>query len=184
MSSNISSCHAEQANPKRWGILAVLVTALVVVILDNTVLNVALKTIQLDLDASQSELVWAINSYTLVFAALLFTWGVMGDRYGRKKILMIGLVLFGLASALSAWSSSPEMLIITRALMGIGGASVTPVTLAIITVVFPPHERGKAIGFWAGAVVIFRASISATEKPNLSPYIVIKRHNVSNHRAS
>lgn len=152
MSSNISSFHAEQANPKRWGILAVLVTALVVVILDNTVLNVALKTIQLDLDASQSELVWAINSYTLVFAALLFTWGVMGDRYGRKKILMIGLVLFGLASALSAWSSSPEMLIITRALMGIGGASVTPVTLAIITVVFPPHERGKAIGFWAGAV--------------------------------
>ena len=139
-------------NPKRWAILAVLVTSLVVVILDNTVLNVALKTIQQALSASQSELIWAINSYVLVFAALLFTWGVLGDRYGRRRILIIGLVLFGLASALSAFSTSPEMLIITRGLMGIGAASVLPVTLAIITVVFPPHERGKAIGFWAGAV--------------------------------
>lgn len=139
-------------NPKRWAILAVLVTSLVVVILDNTVLNVALKTIQLALGASQSELIWAINSYVLVFAALLFTWGVLGDRYGRKKILVIGLILFGIASAISAFSTSPEMLIFTRGLMGIGAASVLPVTLAIITVVFPPHERGKAIGFWAAAV--------------------------------
>jgi len=141
-----------EVNPKRWAILAVLVTSLVVVILDNTILNVALKTIQLALSATQSELIWAINSYVLVFAALLFTWGVLGDRYGRKKILIVGLVLFGLASALSAFSTSPEMLIITRGLMGIGAASVLPVTLAIITVVFPPYERGKAIGFWAGAV--------------------------------
>lgn len=139
-------------NPKRWGILAVLVTSLVVVILDNTVLNVALKTIQLALGASQSQLIWAINSYVLVFAALLFTWGVLGDRYGRKKILVIGLILFGMASAISAFSTTPEMLIFTRGLMGIGAASVLPVTLAIITVVFPPQERGKAIGFWAAAV--------------------------------
>ncbi len=139
-------------NPKRWAILAVLVTSLVVVILDNTVLNVALKTIQLALGATQSQLIWAINSYVLVFAALLFTWGVLGDRYGRKKILVIGLILFGIASAVSAFSTTPEMLIFTRGLMGIGAASVLPVTLAIITVVFPPHERGKAIGFWAAAV--------------------------------
>lgn len=141
-----------EVNPKRWAILAVLVTSLVVVILDNSVLNVALKTIQIALDATQSELIWSINSYVLVFAALLFTWGVLGDRYGRKRILVIGLILFGLASALSAFSTSPEMLIATRGLMGIGAASVLPVTLAIITVVFPPHERGKAIGFWAAAV--------------------------------
>jgi DHA2 family multidrug resistance protein-like MFS transporter len=112
----------------------------------------ALKTIQEDLGATQNEIVWAINSYTLVFAALLFTWGVLGDRYGRKKILIIGLLLFGLASALSAFAHDPMQLILARAFMGIGGASVLPVTLAIITVVFPPHERGRAIGMWAAAV--------------------------------
>jgi MFS transporter, DHA2 family, multidrug resistance protein len=150
----MSSSQSEtiEVNPKRWAILAVLVTSLVVVILDNTVLNVALKTIQQALGATQSQLIWAINSYVLVFAALLFTWGVLGDRYGRRRILIIGLILFGIASAVSAFSTSPEMLIITRGLMGIGAASVLPVTLAIITVVFPPHERGKAIGFWAAAV--------------------------------
>jgi EmrB/QacA subfamily drug resistance transporter len=142
----------ENVNPNRWKILAVLVVSLLVVVLDNTVLNVALKTIQEDLQATQSELVWAINSYTLVFAALLFTWGVLGDRFGRKRILVIGLTLFAIASALTAFASSPEQLILFRGLMGVGGASVLPVTLAIITVTFPPQERGKAIGTWAAAV--------------------------------
>lgn len=139
-------------HPKRWAILSVLVVSLLVVVLDNTILNIALPTIQRDLEASQSELVWAVDSYVLVFAALLFTWGVLGDRIGRKKVLIIGLVIFTSASALAAFSTSPGMLIGTRALMGIGGAAVLPTTLAIITVVFPPHERGKAIGMWAGAV--------------------------------
>ncbi len=139
-------------HPRRWQILAVLLVSLLVVVLDNTVLNVALKTIQQELEATQTEIVWAINSYTLVFAALLFTWGVLGDRYGRKKILVIGMLLFGLASALSAFATDPMQLILARAFMGVGGASVLPVTLAIITVVFPPHERGKAIGLWAAAV--------------------------------
>ena len=87
-----------------------------------------------------------------MFAALLFTWGVLGDRYGRKRILMIGLTLFGIASAICAFSANAGMLIAFRALMGIGGAAVLPVTLAIITVVFPRHERGRAIGLWAAAV--------------------------------
>ena len=126
--------------------------SLLVVVLDNTVLNVALKTIQQDLGATQSQLIWAINSYSLVFAALLFTWGVLGDRYGRRKILIIGLILFAAASLLSAFAQSPEQLIVARALMGIGGASVLPVTLSIITVIFPPEERGRAIGIWAAAV--------------------------------
>src|SRR5262245_60578550 len=82
-------------HPRRWAILGVLFVSLLVVVLDNTVLNVALKTIQIDLDATQSQLEWAINSYTLVFAGLLFTWGLLGDRFGRKKILMTGLALFG-----------------------------------------------------------------------------------------
>ena len=138
--------------PKRWKALAVLVVSLIIVVLDNTVLNVALKTIQDDLHATQDQLIWSINSYSLVFAALLFTWGVLGDRYGRRRILMIGLVLFALASALCAFAKSPEQLIAFRALMGIGGASVLPVTLSIITVIFPPQERGKAIGAWAAAV--------------------------------
>ncbi|TAK69238.1 MAG: MFS transporter [Actinomycetota bacterium] len=128
-----------------------LVTSLVIVVLDNTVLNVALKTIQEDLGATQSELVWSINAYALVFAALLFTWGVLGDRYGRKKTLMIGMASFGLFSALTAWAQSPEQLIAARALMGVGAASVLPLSLAIITVIFPPQERGKAIGIWAAA---------------------------------
>ena len=140
------------AYPKRWKALAVLVVGLLVVILDNTILNVALKTIQEDLGASQNQLVWAINAYSLAFAALLFTWGVMGDRFGRKKILLIGLALFGVASALCAFATSPGELIAFRALMGIGGASVMPISLSIITVIFPPQERGKAIGVWAAAV--------------------------------
>jgi EmrB/QacA subfamily drug resistance transporter len=138
--------------PQRWKALGVLVVGLLVVILDNTILNVALKTIQQDLAATQNELVWAINAYSLAFAALLFTWGVLGDRFGRKRILLIGLVLFGLASALCAFASSPGQLIAFRALMGIGGASVMPISLSIITVIFPPQERGKAIGVWAAAV--------------------------------
>lgn len=139
-------------HPRRWAILAVLVVSLLVVVLDNTILNIALPTIQADLSASPGELVWAVDSYILVFAALLFTWGALGDRLGRKKVLVIGLVIFAAASALSAFAVSAPMLIGARAVMGIGGAAVLPTTLAIITVVFPPHERGKAIGMWAGAV--------------------------------
>ena len=135
---------------RRWWILGTLVLSLLVVVLDNTILNVALKTIQQDLGASQSELAWAVNSYTLVFAGLLFTYGVLGDRFGRRLALIVGLVLFGVASALSAFSSTPEALIAARALMGIGGAAVMPSTLSIISNVFEPAERGRAIGIWAG----------------------------------
>ncbi|MGZ4613613.1 MAG: DHA2 family efflux MFS transporter permease subunit [Kineosporiaceae bacterium] len=139
-------------HPRRWAILAILVVSLLIVVLDNTVLNIALPTIQRDLDATQSELVWAIDAYVLVFAALLFTWGVLGDRYGRKRVLLIGLAIFAVGSALSAVARSPGQRSAFRAIMGIGGAAVIPVTLAIITVVFPPRERGRAIGAWAGAV--------------------------------
>jgi len=141
-----------EGHPRRWTILAVLVVSLLVVVLDNTVLNIALPTIQKDLGTSQSQLVWSVDAYVLVFAALLFTWGVLGDRFGRKKILSIGLALFGIASAICAFAPTAALLIVFRGVMGIGGAAVLPVTLAIITVVFPPHERGRAIGMWAAAV--------------------------------
>jgi DHA2 family multidrug resistance protein-like MFS transporter len=137
---------------RRWWILATLVLSLLVVVLDNTILNVALKTIQQDLGATQSELAWSVNAYTLVFAGLLFTYGVLGDRFGRRRALVVGLVVFGVASALSAFSTSPEALIASRALMGVGGAAVMPSTLSIISSVFEPAERPKAIGIWAGSV--------------------------------
>src|SRR5690349_19083213 len=142
-------------HPRRWAILGVLVVSLLVVVLDNTVLNVALRTIadpRHGLGASQSELEWAINSYTLVFAGLLFTAGVLGDRYGRRLTLVVGLALFGAASLVSAYAQNPNQLIGARALMGIGGAAVLPATLSIISNVFDPRERGRAIGVWAGSV--------------------------------
>src|SRR5688572_28640310 len=104
------------------------------------------------LGATQSELEWAINSYTLVFAGLLFTFGVLGDRIGRKRMLVAGLVVFGLASLVSAYAQDPGQLIAARALMGLGGAAIMPATLSIISNVFDPRERAKAIGMWAGAV--------------------------------
>ncbi|MFI7577113.1 MFS transporter [Micromonospora sp. NPDC049497] len=142
-------------HPRRWAILGVLVISLLVVVLDNTILNVALRTLAdpvHGLGATQAELEWSINSYTLVFAGLLFTFGVLGDRAGRKRFLLIGLALFGLASLLSAYAQSPAQLIAARALMGVGGAAIMPVTLSIISNVFDPRERGRAIGVWAGAV--------------------------------
>jgi MFS transporter, DHA2 family, multidrug resistance protein len=142
-------------HPRRWAILGVLVVSLLVVVLDNTVLNVAMRTIAdpvHGLGASQSDLEWSINSYTLVFAGLLFTAGVLGDRYGRRAVLLVGLALFGLASLASAYAQTPGQLIGARALMGIGGAAVLPATLSIISNVFDPRERARAIGVWAGSV--------------------------------
>ncbi len=143
------------SHPRRWLILGVLVVSLLVVVLDNSILNIALKTIadpKVGLGASQSDLEWSINSYTLVFAGLLFTWGILGDRLGRRRILLIGMVLFGLASLACAYAQTPGQLIATRALMAIGGAAVLPNTLSIITNVFDARERPKAIGVWAGSV--------------------------------
>ncbi|MBB4930781.1 DHA2 family integral membrane protein (MFS transporter) [Lipingzhangella halophila] len=145
----------ETVHRRRWVILAVLITSLLIVVLDHSILNVALRVISdpnEGLGASQSQLAWAINSYSLVFAGMLFTCGVIGDRVGRKRMLMFGLALFGLASLVSAYAQSPEQLILARAFMGLGGAAVMPQTLAIITNVFSAEERGRAIGVWAGAV--------------------------------
>jgi EmrB/QacA subfamily drug resistance transporter len=134
----------------------VLLLSLLVVVLDNSILNVAMKTIAtpapIGLGATQSQLEWAINSYTLVFAGLLFTAGLLGDRLGRKKVLLFGMLLFGIGSVLSAFSGSPGQLVAFRAVMGFGGAFVLPATLAIIMNVFEREEQPKAIGIWTGAV--------------------------------
>ncbi|MFJ9618037.1 MFS transporter [Streptomyces noursei] len=141
---------------RRWLILCVLMLSLLIVVLDNSILNVAMKTIATPaptgLGATQSELEWAINSYTLVFAGLLFTSGLLGDRLGRKKVLLFGLAVFGTGSVLAAVSASPAELIAFRALMGLGGAFVMPATLAILMNVFEREEQPRAIGVWAGGV--------------------------------
>jgi EmrB/QacA subfamily drug resistance transporter len=146
----------EAIHRRRWAILTVLLFSLLVVVLDNSILNVAMKTIAqpapTGLGASQSELEWAINSYTLVFAGLLFTAGLLGDRLGRKKVLLFGMFVFGGGSALSAFAGSAGELIAWRGVMGLGGAFIMPATLAIIMNVFEREEQPRAIGIWAGVV--------------------------------
>ncbi|MER7717158.1 MFS transporter [Streptomyces flaveolus] len=146
----------EEVHRRRWAILGVLMLSLLIVVLDNSILNVAIKTISTPeptgLGATQSELEWAINAYTLVFAGLLFTAGLLGDRLGRKKVLLGGLAVFGIGSALAAFSGSPGELITFRAVMGLGAAFVMPATLAVLMNVFEREEQPKAIGIWAGGV--------------------------------
>ncbi|MFD8134884.1 MFS transporter [Streptomyces mirabilis] len=147
---------SEAVHRRRWAILTVLCFSLLVVMLDNSILNVATKTIAqpapTGLGSTQSQLEWAINSYTLVFAGLLFTAGLLGDRLGRKKVLLFGMLVFGAGSALSALSDSSGQLITFRAVMGFGGAFILPATLAIIMNVFERDEQPKAIGIWTSVV--------------------------------
>ncbi|MGW0880401.1 MFS transporter [Streptomyces sp. NPDC002671] len=146
----------EAVHRRRWVILGVLMLSLLIVVLDNSILNVAVKTIAspapTGLGATQSEIEWAINAYTLAFAGLLFTAGLVGDRLGRKKVLLGGLLVFGIGSALAAESGSPGQLIAFRALMALGAAFVMPATLAVLMNVFERDEQPKAIGIWAGGV--------------------------------
>ena len=139
---------------RRWKTLAVLALSLLIIGLDNTILNVALPTLQQEFHASGSELQWMVDSYLLVFAGLLLPLGALGDRIGRKKTLSAGLVIFGAASVAAALSDSTTAMIASRAVMGIGGALIMPSTLSIVTDVFPEEERGKAIGVWAGMAAI------------------------------
>jgi EmrB/QacA subfamily drug resistance transporter len=150
MTSSLTLRVQARAHERRWWILAVLCFSLLVIVLDNTILNVAIPTIVRDLDATNSQLQWMVDAYTLVFAGLLLTAGSLGDRFGRRGALQLGLVVFGIGSLASAFANSADQLIATRAFMGIGGAFIMPATLSIITNVFPPQERGKAIGVWAG----------------------------------
>ena len=147
---------SDAVHRRRWLILTVLMFSLLIVVLDNSILNVAMKTIATPpphgLGASQSQLEWAINSYTLVFAGVLFTAGVLGDRIGRRKALVFGMALFGLGSLLAAFADTPAQLIAFRALMGFGGAFVMPATLAVLINVFDREEQPRAIGIWVGSV--------------------------------
>ena len=136
---------------KRWWTLGALCLSLLIIMIGNTSLNVALPSLSEQLNATNSQLQWLVDSYSLVFAGLLFAAGNFGDRYGRKGILQLGLVVFGLATGYAAvFAETPGQLILARVVMGAGAAMVMPATLSIITNIFPAHERAKAVATWAG----------------------------------
>ncbi len=138
-----------ETNPRRWQILAVLCVSLFVIVMDNTIVNVALPTLARELEAGTSSLQWIVDAYTLVFAGLLLAAGGLGDRFGRKGALLAGLLLFGAFSAAGAFASNSGQLIAARGLMGVGAALIFPTTLAIVVNVFTePRERAAAIGIW------------------------------------
>ena len=124
--------------------------ALFMIMLDNTVVNVALPSIQRDLGASLSALEWTVNGYTLSFAVLLATGGRLGDIFGRRLTFMVGVVVFAASSATAGLAPDPTFLILSRVVQGIGAALMMPATLSIVTDAFPASERGKAMGTWAG----------------------------------
>lgn len=147
MSQRVNSANA------KWFTLAAACFALFMAILDNLVVNVALPTISRDLDASTTQLQWIVSSYILVFAALQITAGGLGDRLGRKRWFMIGIVIFTGTSLLAAFSRNVEMLIAARALQGVGAALILPLSLSLVSNAFEPHERGKALGIWSAVSV-------------------------------
>lgn len=135
---------------RKWWTLGAMCFALFMIMLDNTVVNVALPSIQRDLGASISGLEWTINGYTLSFAVLLATGGRLGDIFGRRLMFLIGVVVFALSSATAGFAPDQTALVVSRIVQGVGAALMMPGTLSIITDAFPPHERGKAMGTWAG----------------------------------
>jgi EmrB/QacA subfamily drug resistance transporter len=139
---------------RRWKTLGVLSLSLVIIGLDNTILNVALPTLQDEFGASSSKLQWMVDSYLLVFAGLLLVFGTLGDRFGRKRALQAGVSIFGLASLGALVADSANEVIAVRAAMGVGAALIMPATLSIIANVFSGEERGKAIAVWSALAAV------------------------------
>jgi EmrB/QacA subfamily drug resistance transporter len=141
-----------QGHPRQWAILVVVLSAMMVVVLDTTILNVALPSMERELSASQSQQEWMVDAYTLTFAGFMFAAGVTGDRFGRKRLMLLGLGLFGISSLACAMATSPYFVIASRAVMGVGAAAVVPTTLSIISNVFNDADRPKAVGVYAGLI--------------------------------
>ncbi len=135
---------------RKWYTLAAVSFGLFMIMLDNTVVNVALPTIQQELDTDLSDLQWIVAGYALTFAALMLTGGKLADAYGRRLIFIVGIVIFTLASLWCGLADSGEVLILARIVQGAGAALMNPATLSIIAATFPPAQRGAAIGIWAG----------------------------------
>jgi EmrB/QacA subfamily drug resistance transporter len=139
---------------RRWWALMAIAASVLVVGLDLTVLTLALPTMSVSLHASTSDLQWITDSYSLVLAALILPAGLLGDRYGRKRVLLIALVLFGASSAACAYATSVGELIAARAVLGIGAAAIFPLALSVLPVLFSPEERQKAVAAIAGATML------------------------------
>ncbi|MFE3451649.1 MFS transporter [Nonomuraea sp. NPDC059194] len=160
------SAHAGR-DPRRWWVLVVLCLSLMVLVIDTTVLNVAIPALMTDLGATPSDIQWIINAYVLVYAGLLLTTGNLSDRYGRRRFLVIGLALFGGASLLATMASEPWQLIAARAFMGVGGAMLMPSTLSILITTFDEDERRKAMAAWS--VV---ATVGVIGGPTLGGFLI------------
>ncbi|MGH2946915.1 MAG: MFS transporter, partial [Solirubrobacteraceae bacterium] len=153
---------------RRWWALAALVPGVLTIGFDLTILNVALPTIARELSVGTDALQWIVNSYVLVFAGLLLPAGVLGDRYGRKRLLLIALGLFGAVSVIAAVADSSGLVIAARAVMGLGAAAILPITLAVLTVLFPEkRERGKAI-----AVIVTAVGVGFPLGPIIGGYLL------------
>lgn len=152
----------------RWVVLVVLCLSLLLVALDATVLHVAVPAVTADLRPSAVGLLWIVDAYPLVCASLLILFGTLGDRIGRRRVLLCGYALFGIASALAATAGSPGVLIAARALLGVGGAMIMPATLSILRQVFPDRrERALAIGVWTAV-----AAVGAATGPVVGGFLV------------
>ena len=135
---------------RRWFLLGIMCLSLVMVVMSVSGLNVALPSMQRELDASASALQWIVDSYALVFAALLLPAGALGDRFGRKRALLLGLVIFATGSLVGGLATASTQVIVGRVVTGVGAAFVMPATLSLLTTIFPPEERRRAIATWAG----------------------------------
>jgi EmrB/QacA subfamily drug resistance transporter len=138
----------KRTNP--WLVLVVLVTGFFMIMLDTTIVNVAIPAMSAGLNTTLDQILWVLNAYILTYAVLLITAGRLGDLYGQRNLFAIGLAIFTVASALCGFAQDANQLIAARVLQGIGGAVLTPQTLSILTVLFPPERRGAAFGIWAG----------------------------------
>src|SRR5690242_21801417 len=139
-----------QARTNPWLVLLVLTTGFFMIMLDTTIVNVAIPAMSAGLNTTLDQILWVINAYVLVYAVLLITAGRLGDLYGQRTLFAIGLLVFTVASALCGLAQNAEQLIAARVLQGVGGALLTPQTLAILTSIFPPERRGAAFGIWGG----------------------------------
>ncbi len=150
-----------------WLVLSILCLGFFMILLDTTIVNIAIPSISDKLHASLSDILWILNSYILVYAVLLITAGRLGDLFGPKQLFLLGLVIFSLASAACGFAQNPTQLIIFRVIQGLGGAILTPQTLSVLTVIFPPDKRGAAFGIW-GAV----AGVATLTGPLLGGWLV------------
>ncbi len=164
----MANLSAERIHALRWLILGAMCVSLVLVVMSVSALNVSLPTLSQELGASGAELQWIVDAYALVFGGLLLAMGGLGDRYGRRGALQVGMAIFAIGSMAASFAQAPGPLIAARAVMGIGAALIMPATLSIITHVFPGHERAKAISIWAAF-----AGLGGAIGPVIGGYLIV-----------